>query len=103
MKNIINYIYFNIFDLGASASQVCDSTKFRCSNGQCINRRFRCNGIFDCLDNSDEQLCNVTKSSCQFGSCSQICVPKKNFTHSCHCASGYSINLPNKSCQATGN
>lgn len=96
------YICFQFFDLGSFASQICDSSKFRCGNGQCISRRLRCNGHFDCSDNSDEQLCNTTKSPCQFGTCSQICVPEKNFTHSCHCASGYTANLPNKSCQASG-
>lgn len=95
-------MYFNFSDSGASATQLCDSNKFRCANGQCISRRLRCNGHFDCSDNSDEQLCNTTKTSCQFGTCSQICIPKKNLTHSCHCAFGYNLNLPNKSCQAIG-
>lgn len=88
--------------LGASAIQICDSNKFRCTNGQCINRRLRCNGNFDCSDNSDELLCSNAIKTCQFGTCSQICLPNKNFTHSCHCARGYSVTLPNKSCHANG-
>lgn len=97
-------IYLIIFfsDSGESYGEICDLSKFKCANGQCISKRLRCNGRFDCLDSSDEQSCNVTKTSCQFGSCSQICIPKKNFTHSCHCALGYSVTLPNKTCQAIG-
>ncbi|XP_050433383.1 low-density lipoprotein receptor-related protein 1 isoform X2 [Adelges cooleyi] len=87
----------------ASSSQICDMNKYKCANGQCINRRLHCNGRNDCIDGSDELFCNnVTKAPCQFGTCSQICIPKKNLTFSCHCAPGYSAMLPNKSCQAVG-
>jgi len=31
--------------------------QFRCANGQCIRRSFRCDGDRDCEDNSDEVNC----------------------------------------------
>ena len=33
---------------------VCALGQFRCSNGQCISERLKCNAIKDCLDGSDE-------------------------------------------------
>lgn len=32
----------------------CNSKNFICANGECISSRFRCDGDFDCTDNSDE-------------------------------------------------
>ena len=32
----------------------CFSDQFQCDNGVCINNRFKCDGEYDCVDNSDE-------------------------------------------------
>ena len=37
----------------------CNSTQFRCSNGQCVTSSFRCNGrTGGCSDGSDEKNCS---------------------------------------------
>lgn len=35
----------------------CDADEFRCSDGKCIEDTFRCDGLYDCADYSDEQDC----------------------------------------------
>lgn len=32
----------------------CNHKDFACANGDCISARFRCDGDYDCADNSDE-------------------------------------------------
>ncbi|XP_066273302.1 laminin subunit gamma-1-like isoform X2 [Branchiostoma lanceolatum] len=49
-----------------ASSEGCDSEKeFECTNGFCIDKSRRCNGIFECLDFSDEDNCLGSK--CQPG------------------------------------
>ncbi|XP_065204425.1 low-density lipoprotein receptor-related protein 2-like isoform X2 [Planococcus citri] len=54
----------------------CSEFEFRCSNGQCIYEWFLCDGISDCVDNSDETLrqCSATRCGkeqfrCNYGGC----------------------------------
>ncbi|XP_035661037.1 laminin subunit alpha-1-like [Branchiostoma floridae] len=48
------------------SAEGCDPEKeFECKNGFCIDNSRRCNGIFECLDFSDEDNCPVAK--CQPG------------------------------------
>lgn len=35
----------------------CTPEEFSCDNGQCVSFSVRCDGRFDCLDNSDERDC----------------------------------------------
>lgn len=37
--------------------QPCKGNEFACSNGFCINQNWVCDGMADCLDNSDEDGC----------------------------------------------
>lgn len=34
-------------------------TEFACTDGYCINSRWRCDRDFDCADGSDEQACII--------------------------------------------
>lgn len=43
----------------------CEKDKFMCKNGQCINKKDRCNWHFDCADKSDEDDCKTIP--CQKG------------------------------------
>jgi Low-density lipoprotein receptor domain class A len=40
----------------------CSDDDFQCSNGQCIDKQFECDGQNDCGDGSDEVGCKESKS-----------------------------------------
>lgn len=39
---------------------LCSETRFKCRNGNCVDRSFLCNGQDNCQDNSDEERCLTT-------------------------------------------
>lgn len=39
------------------ATAFCKADQFKCSNGDCIDARAKCNSIRDCPDGSDEINC----------------------------------------------
>lgn len=41
-----------------ASHQPCRSVEFMCSSGFCINASWRCDGEFDCDDQSDEKNCS---------------------------------------------
>ncbi|XP_019620636.1 PREDICTED: sortilin-related receptor-like isoform X1 [Branchiostoma belcheri] len=43
----------------------CTSLQFHCHNGNCVNERWKCDGIDDCGDNSDEANCGVVTEAPQ--------------------------------------
>ena len=43
-------------DVTTPASK-CEATEFRCADGSCIELRLRCDGSYDCWDESDEHDC----------------------------------------------
>ena len=50
----------------------CKETEFKCGNGQCINKNWRCDREKDCQDGSDED-------SCFPGTPQTVCDPAVNF------------------------
>ncbi|XP_076154846.1 low-density lipoprotein receptor-related protein 2 [Alosa pseudoharengus] len=47
----------------------CDSTQFQCTNGQCIDQDWRCDGTKDCTDDSDELNCPAASCGSQQFQC----------------------------------
>ena len=52
----------------------CLPNQFQCSDGSCIRKAWRCDGSFDCLDNSDEEKCPC--KSFQMTCANGVCVNK---------------------------
>ena len=52
----------------------CSSKEFQCNDGSCIRKAYRCDGTFDCLDNSDEEKCPC--KSFQMTCANGVCVNK---------------------------
>jgi len=57
-------------------SPACNATQFTCSNGQCIEKRFVCDGARHCSDGSDETVnfctyhrCEASEFRCRNGRC----------------------------------
>uniref|UniRef100_A0A674F6C9 Low density lipoprotein receptor-related protein 2a n=1 Tax=Salmo trutta TaxID=8032 RepID=A0A674F6C9_SALTR len=57
----------------------CGANSFSCTNGKCVPQNYRCDGVDDCHDNSDEANCgrahNTTCSPRAFTCANQQCVP----------------------------
>jgi len=55
------YLYmFMVFACAESNS--CDAGEFRCDDGECISRLWRCDLELDCEDGSDERGCGIQYS-----------------------------------------
>lgn len=51
-------LLFVLFTISAASHQPCRSGEFMCNSGLCINAGWRCDGDFDCDDQSDERNCS---------------------------------------------
>ncbi|XP_060737619.1 very low-density lipoprotein receptor-like [Tachysurus vachellii] len=54
--------------------QVCVSSQFSCSDGQCVHHSGRCDHHEDCNDGSDEKNCEENECEVNNGGCSHHCV-----------------------------
>ncbi|KAG2459291.1 LRP2 protein, partial [Polypterus senegalus] len=57
----------------------CGENSFPCSNGKCVPQHFRCDGVDDCHDNSDEANCGVQNNTCSpsaFTCTTRQCIPR---------------------------
>lgn len=101
-------------DLCKVRKRTCEAGLFHCNNDRCIDRKFECDGINHCGDDSDETDCMATPP-CQFGVCAQQCEVKYksgkagarinskriNGTAYCSCEDGYQL-TSRSSCKALG-
>uniref|UniRef100_A0AAQ5Z5D7 Low-density lipoprotein receptor-related protein 2 n=1 Tax=Amphiprion ocellaris TaxID=80972 RepID=A0AAQ5Z5D7_AMPOC len=60
----LKFFCFCVFFAGS-----CGSNEFQCTNGQCIDKDWRCDGTKDCTDDSDELNCPPPSCSAQEFKC----------------------------------
>nr|XP_014343518.1 PREDICTED: low-density lipoprotein receptor-related protein 4 [Latimeria chalumnae] len=68
---------FFFFSRASASHQPCRSGEFMCNSGLCINAGWRCDGDFDCDDQSDERnctssMCTADQFRCKSGRCVRL-------------------------------
>ena len=52
---------------GNGTAAACADHQWRCGNGECIKKEWKCDGEQDCADNSDELKCENTGKGSKSG------------------------------------
>ena len=54
---------FKLFFIDHTLATRCSAWEWECRSGQCIYDDYKCDGEYDCYDNSDESYANCRKSN----------------------------------------
>ena len=76
-QNNLNIQKDNIFDCSDNSDELnctCESNSFKCNSGQCINKKYHCDGSPHCRDGSDETNCN---ECFEFKCSNDKCIPSE--------------------------
>lgn len=55
----------------------CRDEEFKCTGGECIPKKWRCDGFADCEDKSDEEKCSRCDVASQFYCGQDVCINKR--------------------------
>lgn len=65
MNKLFLSIYFNLVEGSIHLKNNCLSSDFKCSNGRCIAKSWRCDGDDDCGDSLDTSLPSSDEKNCR--------------------------------------
>ncbi|XP_067295949.1 low-density lipoprotein receptor-related protein 3 [Pseudorasbora parva] len=54
---------------GRLGQSSCENDEYLCGNGKCVPRSWRCNGLDECGDNTDERICAAPPTSARVSLC----------------------------------
>ena len=58
-KNVVPKTNNSSLIFKVKSEHACLPNEFACKNGECINQKMMCDGVFDCEDASDEDSCGM--------------------------------------------
>jgi hypothetical protein len=56
-QKIITIEYMSLLFFSCVDTSPCSKNEFECGNRMCVSDKAKCNGIYDCFDQSDEKDC----------------------------------------------
>jgi hypothetical protein len=81
----------------------CWKDRYRCLDHTCVQRRHRCDGIWDCAAGEDERSCdNVCKGAWQFACKSGQCIDRRHYCDGNKDCDDGTDELPECRCHRTG-